>query len=651
MVILYCLSDRQNKIADAFKVRIMLRSALSVCLAFLAFYETVWAGTLHVHNSTFQPDYVLRVTIEDVAIACRWRTTVVVNGTTPGPAITLYENQTTWIRVYNDMHKENLTMHWHGLTQAVAPFSDGTPIASQWPIAPKHFFDYEVHPDIGEAGTYFYHSHVGFQAVSAAGALIIEERHSEPPYSYDEERLVLLTELYNKTDDQIIHGITQPLSTYIWSGYPEAIMVNGKSFAALNATESGTQPPFSTPPANRPDPDCHPEVFHVKPGKTYRFRAIGGTALALILMGFEGHENLQVMAADGRYSELVSTDRIEVNSGQRFDFLLKTKSKEEIRRLGKKRFWVQLETRLQPLVTTSYAVLQYDDCGDVGKNQTKLSPPANPPLVLPSQPQDWLEYKLHPLRKGNFPPASEVARRVDITNALIGGNPPTLPAYWSPNNRTWTELNQTLFPKPDGSSIAHGSPYLVQVYQQGDAAIPNFEVAVANKGYDQDRNVYVAKVGEVIDIVLHNQPGTAGFYDAHPWHAHGGHIWDLGSGPGEYDPVENEKKLNGKEPMVRDTTTLYSYANGTTPPGPAYTNQGWRAWRLRVEYAGVWMIHCHTLQHMIMGMQTVWIMGNASEITKSPPSYVSGYLEYGGDAYGNRTHDPVVLHYFEPGRE
>lgn len=56
---------------------------------------------------------------------------------------------------------------------ATAPFSDGTPQAAQWPIPPHHFFDYELHVPIGYAGTYFYHSHVGLQAISASGPLIV----------------------------------------------------------------------------------------------------------------------------------------------------------------------------------------------------------------------------------------------------------------------------------------------------------------------------------------------------------------------------------------------------------------------------------------------------------------------------------------------
>jgi hypothetical protein len=51
---------------------------------------------------------------------------------------------------------------------------------------------------------------------------------------------------------------------------------------------------------------------------------------------------------------------------------------------------------------------------------------------------------------------------------------------------------------------------------------------------------------------------------------------------------------------------------------------------------------------MIMGMQSVWVMGNASEITHgTTPDLVQGYLTYGGDAYGNSTHDPLVNHYYE----
>lgn len=83
---------------------------------------------------------------------------------------------------------------------------------------PNHFFDYEIRPNIGEAGTYFYHSHVEFQAVSAAGPLIVLEAPGQKsPYVCDAEKTIFISELYNKTDSNIVKGLTAtPQSQFSW---------------------------------------------------------------------------------------------------------------------------------------------------------------------------------------------------------------------------------------------------------------------------------------------------------------------------------------------------------------------------------------------------------------------------------------------------
>lgn len=46
-------------------------------------------------------------------------------------------------------------------------------------------------------------------------------------------------------------------------------------------------------------------------------------------------------------------------------------------------------------------------------------------------------------------------------------------------------------------------------------------------------------------------------------------------------------------------------------------------------------------------MQTVWVFGTAADIVgQVPESYLTGYLTYGGSAYGNETYFPFVNHYF-----
>ena len=126
-------------------------SIRALCILLTCFSALlVSAANLQTHDASFQPDVVLRISKINAQIACTERESVVVNGTTPGPLVTLTAGKTTWIRVYNDMPNDNATTvsthratwhlvltnlkHWHGLSQSVAPFSDGTPLASQWPI-------------------------------------------------------------------------------------------------------------------------------------------------------------------------------------------------------------------------------------------------------------------------------------------------------------------------------------------------------------------------------------------------------------------------------------------------------------------------------------------------------------------------------------
>lgn len=49
---------------------------------------------------------------------------------------------------------------------------------------------------------------------------------------------------------------------------------------------------------------------------------------------------------------------------------------------------------------------------------------------------------------------------------------------------------------------------------------------------------------------------------------------------------------------------------------------------------------------MIMGMQSVWVMGDYEQIASIPHYDAAGYLQYGGNANGNETYAPRVVHYF-----
>ncbi|KAK9415471.1 putative Multicopper oxidase [Seiridium unicorne] len=585
--------------------------------------------SLHSHDATFVPDIALSVTRRNVSIGGINRYTTLVNDSLPGPVLRLTEDQVTWIRVYNDMTDSNLTMHWHGLAQAAYPFSDGTPLASQWPIPPGHFFDYELKSANGTAGTYIYHTHVGFSTSTASGALIVQDP-DQPPFDYVDERIIYLQEYWNKTDSEVVSGVlASPLQ---WPGQPNGWLINGKSISNYGAVDTSSQALA---------------VIDVEPGEVYRFRLIAATSLSLALFAFENHSEFNIIQADGSYTQPQPVELFQMGSGQRYDALFQAKTCEELLELGKVDFYMQLETRERDPLVTNYAILRYmNTCNFTDESQMRLSNIANPqstPLVLPATDPEYLNYQLKPLQDNKFPPASEVTRRIILDQQeVIGGF-----SRWQVNNNSWMEHGDIL-----SDYTTPYQPYLVALYENQTEYLPDYDAAIVNGGLDPKTRTYPAKVGEVIEVVVQNIGARSpanntlvppGSLDTHPWHAHGTHFYDIGSGQGAYDPEAAEARLSGTSPIRRDTVVLYKYSGLVEQDQVA----SWRAWRMRIDNPGVWMVHCHTLQHMIQGMQTVFIHGDADDIMRVGYPDVEGYLTYGGDVYGNSTHAPQCLHFHE----
>lgn len=62
------------------------------------------------HDGSWEPEYVLVATSQNITVNCHSRKSVVFNGTSPGPAIHMVEGHTTWVRVYNQIENDNLTV-------------------------------------------------------------------------------------------------------------------------------------------------------------------------------------------------------------------------------------------------------------------------------------------------------------------------------------------------------------------------------------------------------------------------------------------------------------------------------------------------------------------------------------------------------------
>jgi FtsP/CotA-like multicopper oxidase with cupredoxin domain len=98
-----------------------------------------------------------------------------INGSLPGPTLRMREGDTVTIRVTNKL-REATSIHWHGI---ILPFQmDGVPGISFAGIQPGETFTYRF--TLEQSGTYWYHSHSGFQELTGVyGGLIIEPREGE----------------------------------------------------------------------------------------------------------------------------------------------------------------------------------------------------------------------------------------------------------------------------------------------------------------------------------------------------------------------------------------------------------------------------------------------------------------------------------------
>ncbi len=112
-----------------------------------------------------------------------------INGSIPGPTLYWREGDTVTIRVRNRL-RESTSIHWHGM---ILPYQmDGVPGISFKGIAPGETFTYRF--KVQQNGTYWYHSHSGFQEMTGVyGAIVITPRDQEI-YPVDRDYPIMLSD-------------------------------------------------------------------------------------------------------------------------------------------------------------------------------------------------------------------------------------------------------------------------------------------------------------------------------------------------------------------------------------------------------------------------------------------------------------------------
>lgn len=254
-----------------------------------------------------------------------------INGSVPAPVLRFKEGDTVSLTVNNRL-AEDTSIHWHGLI--LPPDQDGVPGISFPGIKPGESFTYQF--PIIQSGTYWYHSHSGFQEQTGAyGAIIIDPSEPEP-FSYDRDYVVMLSD-WSDEDPNAIYAKLKKLSHYYntrertlgetiadleakgWDGFmADRAMWNEMRMSDRDISDVTGYTYTYLMNGNTPA-EGWKGLF--KRGERVRLRFINAAAMTFFDVRIPGLK-MTVVAADGQYVEPVTVDEFRIGVAETYDVLV-----------------------------------------------------------------------------------------------------------------------------------------------------------------------------------------------------------------------------------------------------------------------------------------------------------------------------------------
>ena len=266
----------------------------------------------------------------------RERYATAINGSVPAPVLRWREGDTMTLNVTNHL-AEDTSIHWHGII--LPSGQDGVPNISDGfkGIRPGETYTYRF--KVNQSGTYWYHSHSGFQEQTGSyGAIVIDPREPDP-FSYDRDYVVVLSD-WSDEDPNRIYSKLKKLSHYYnfrertvgdslshlkqkgWSGFwSDRGMWNQMRMSDRDISDvTGYTYTFlmnGVTPA-----DGWMGLF--KRGERVRLRFINAAAMTFFDVRIPGLQ-MRVVAADGQNIEPVTVDEMRLGVAETYDVIVEPK--------------------------------------------------------------------------------------------------------------------------------------------------------------------------------------------------------------------------------------------------------------------------------------------------------------------------------------
>ncbi len=493
--------------------------------------------------------YSLDIDYKKIKIDGKKTKVIAINNTLPGPTLRFKEGEDVTIKVTNHL-KEETSIHWHGLL--VPASQDGVAGFSGYPgIKPNSTFTY--HFKIKQSGTYWYHSHSGFQEqMGNYGSIIIEPKIKEPVRT-DRDYVILVSDFTNEKGEKILNNLKSDSSYYNYgkrtiTDFFSDIKNFGFKIAFRNIRDWGQ---MRMSPTDLSDVSGYKFLLNgktpienwtgiFKKGEKIRLRFINASSMSFYDVRILGLK-MKVVSADGQNVEPVMVDEFRFAPAETYDVIVEPQDE--------KAYTIVLE----PIDRTGFAL-------------GTLTPNKNLKGEMPIK----RKRALLTMKDMNMETMMTDMPNMDMSN-------------FSEIKSGWVETGIEKDKKTLNYSDLH---YLGQ---QKDLRNPEREIIVTLDG-NMERYIWTMN-GKVYDghdpINLHyGEKVRLKFINrtmmAHPMHLHGMFV-----------QLENGQPL---EKMPNKHTFIVQ-------PGQSYSVL------LNADAPGEWAFHCHLLYHMMSGMMNKIVVG------------------------------------------
>lgn len=245
----------------------------------------------------------------------------------PGSEIRVRRGDVLRVRLSNELVQDT-SIHWHGI--AMRNDMDGVPGVTQDAVRPGAAFDYEF--AVPDAGTYFFHPHVGVQLDRGLYAPLIVEDPDEPG-RYDAEAVIVL--------DDWLDGVAEDPDAKLEQLRREGMSMGGMDQGSMpdmggmdHGSMQGMGQMSSSSPLGSDAGDVQyphylingripaaPMTVSAKSGQRLRLRLInaaGDTAFRVAL----GAHRMTVTHTDGFPVQPIDADSVLISMGERYDVVV-----------------------------------------------------------------------------------------------------------------------------------------------------------------------------------------------------------------------------------------------------------------------------------------------------------------------------------------